>query len=76
MDKLEKIENDVGKEIEKLSRELEEVSADIIEVQRQLFEVTFNHRLKNLSEERQDSRCSTSGNEVPPEDSRSLFLRV
>ena len=72
MDKLKKLESDVGKEMEKLSRELEEVSADIIEVQRQIFEVKFNHHLKNLSEERQDSRFSTSENEVPPEDSRSL----
>ena len=78
MDKLKKLENDVGKEMEKLSRELGEVSADIIEVHRQLFEVTFNHRLKNLrvNEQRRDPNCATSENEVSPEDSRSFFFRV
>ena len=70
MDKLNKLEENVCKEMETISRELEEISSDITEVQRHLFEITFNHCLKDL-------RVSEE-NEFLSEDSKakSVFLRV
>ena len=78
--RLDNLENEIGREMEKLSRELEDVSSDIAEIQRQLFEISFNHRLWKLqvNEEKQNSKVPNSENELVPEDSKvkSVFLRV
>ena len=77
--RLDNLENDIEREMDKLSRELEDVSSDIAEIQRQLFEITFNHRLWKLrvQEEKQNSKIPES-EPATPEDSKvkSVFLRV
>lgn len=76
--RLDNLEKDIQREMDKLSLELEEVSSDIAEIQRQLFEITFNYRLWKLrvQEEKQDSKIPE--HELAPEDSKvkTVFLRV
>ena len=77
--RLDNLENDIEREMDKLSRELEDVSSDIAEIQRQLFEITFNHRLWKLRVQEEKQNSKTPENELAtPEDSKvkSVFLRV